>query len=151
MIIIHKLNTLVAISSRSKHRTLSACHPHALFLPVNMSSQSPSWRRIPTILTYALDQFYPWFELQIIYLCVSDLFDLISLNCIFMKTHLSIDAHPGYFSFWVLLVMMLWISLYVHFREHMCAYSLSTLLVKLLDCRHAHVPFEQLLLNGFST
>lgn len=75
------------------------------------------------------------------YLCVSDLFDSISYNCIFMKTHLTIDAHPGYFSFGILLVMMLWISLYVHLGEHMCTYLLSMLLVKLLDCRHAHVPF----------
>lgn len=150
MIIIHKIrnNNSCRISSRSKHRTLSACHPHALFQLICLP-QSPSWTQNTHYPHLCLRSVLPDFELQIIYLCVSIWLHITQLY--FYEDSSSIDGHPGYFSFWVLLVMMLWISLYVHLGEHMCTYLLSTLLVKLLDCRHAHVPFEQLLLNGFST
>ena len=151
MIRIYKLNTLVESApdqnieqqqqkKNKKNRTLSACHPHALFQliclpPVTLLTQNTHY---PDLFRRSV---LPDFELQIICLWVSDLFDSISCNCIFMKTHLTIDGHPGYFNFGVLLVMMLWISVCVCLGEHMCTYLLSMLLVKLLDCRNAHVPF----------
>ena len=128
------------ISSRSKHRTLSACHPHALFQliclpPITLLTQNTHYPDL------CLRSVLPDFELQIIYLCVSDLFDSISCNCIFMKTHLTIDGHPGYLNFGVWLVMMLWICLYMCLGEHMFTYLLSMFLVKLVDCRNVYVPF----------